>query len=122
MTDEHETAGAARGLDLDVIRELSRECGWTLGEFAEFYLSGTGKQLESLREAIAAGDADEVRRLAHGSVGSSYSARVESMAELFREMEMAAGAGRLEETTAVLDRARIRFAEVSAMLNDALAG
>lgn len=68
MADEHETAVAASGLDLDVIRELSRECGWTLGEFAEFYLSGTGKQLESLGAGIAAGDVDEVRRLAHGGV------------------------------------------------------
>lgn len=48
MTDEDDTAGAESGLDLKVIRELSDECGWTLGEFAEFYLGGTGTQLESL--------------------------------------------------------------------------
>jgi HPt (histidine-containing phosphotransfer) domain-containing protein len=121
MTDEPETEGTASGLDLEVIRELSRECSWTLAEFTEFYLSGTGKQLDRLREAIAAGDADEVRRLAHGSVGSSASARVESMAALFREMEVAAGAGRLEEAAGMLDRARLTFSEVTALLNDALA-
>jgi HPt (histidine-containing phosphotransfer) domain-containing protein len=82
----------------------------------------TGKQLESLSEAIASGDAEEVRRLAHGGVGSSYSARVESMAELFRKMEMAAETGRLEEAAAVLAQARLELTEVRAILNDALAG
>jgi hypothetical protein len=40
MTDERETGRAESDLVLEVIRELSRECGWTFGEFTEFYLSG----------------------------------------------------------------------------------
>lgn len=121
MTDKQRTEGAGSGLDLDAIRELSRECGWTFGEFVEFYLSGTGRQIDNLGEGIRAGNAEEVVRLAHGGVGSSYTAGVDSMAKLFREMEMAAEADRLEEAASVLDRVRRRFAEVRAILNNALA-
>lgn len=115
-------SGANGELDLDAVREMASECGWTLGEFVEFYVSGTGKQIDRIGEGITAGDAEEVRRLAHGAVGSSASARVDSMADLFREMELAAGAGRLDEVAAVLERVRRRFADVSGTLNGALAG
>jgi HPt (histidine-containing phosphotransfer) domain-containing protein len=120
MTDTHGTGEAGSDLDLDAIRELARKCGWTFGEFVEFYLSGTGRQIDSLGERITAGDTEEVVRLAHRGVGSSSTAGVDSMAELFREIEMAAGAGHLEEAASALERVRWRFADVGAILNDAL--
>ena len=39
MTDTHGTGEAGSDLDLDAIRELARQCGWTFGEFVEFYLA-----------------------------------------------------------------------------------
>ena len=65
-------------------RRLARDCGWTLDKLSRFYLDGVRKQMAKMRRAVAAGDEQELYRLAHGSAGSSNLSGVPGVGERFR--------------------------------------
>ena len=103
-------------VDLETVRRLATEVDWTIAELAQFYRAGTERELDGIVQALADGDADEVRRRAHGAAGASATCGIDAMSRLLGRIEVAAEEGRLEDLTDLLAAARQRFQEVLSVL------
>ncbi len=98
-------------LDRESLRDVCAGCGWTPDEFRHFYMKGAGSALRQLNAAVAASDAREVARIAHGWAGSTATAGVVGLVPVLRRVEEAAAGGRLDadalrEIPALLERVR----------------
>ena len=83
-------------LDLQALSDLQASVGGDeefLGELIDDFLGDAPNLLEDLRQAVAAGDAETVRRAAQGN-GRTFGAR--EFADLCQQAEAGAGAGNLE--------------------------
>ena len=58
-----------------------------LRELVDLYLKQTSQQLEELEAAVLAGNAPEVRRLAHSCAGASATCGMRRLVPLLRELE-----------------------------------
>jgi HPt (histidine-containing phosphotransfer) domain-containing protein len=114
--------GLSGGLDWQRFVAVAADCEWSPDEMRRFYVDGTRGQLDELRAALDAGDAASLERLAHGCVGSSSTCGATGMVELFRELEAAAAAGRLETGAGLLAAAAERLEAVDRALGERIAG
>ncbi len=105
-------------LDRPRFDSVAEECGWSRRRLAEFYVDGTRDALAQMRAALAAGSTGELRRLAHGCVGSSATCGVQAMSEQCRAIELAALDGEPAAMDEALDRAERIFGQVAAALAD----
>ena len=103
-------------VDAEAFRAMADECGWSVHEFARFYVNGSRKELAGLAAADASRDLEEVARLAHGARGSSAAACVPAMAEVFSRLEEAATRGARGEVATALAKAGALLEEVLASL------
>ncbi len=88
----HDALSATAPLDEAVwesLRELQEagEPDDLLGELIDLFLTDTPNVCQAVREAIAAGDADGLRRAAHSGKGSSANLGALPLSDLFRELE-----------------------------------
>ncbi|MHC5012742.1 MAG: Hpt domain-containing protein [Planctomycetota bacterium] len=103
-------------VDLDAMRSLARECDFTLREFVDFYLDHATEEIALLGTAIEEGDMQTAARLAHGSAGSSATARISGLVPYWRRVEVAVREDRLEDAAAALAEACACFEDVRATL------
>ena len=96
-------------LDQLVVNLGERE---VVAELITVFLSDAPKLLESLRGAMAAGDAQEVRRAAHTLKSSSAPFGAAVLSELCGRLEEMARIGALEGASGVLDRVEINYEQV----------
>lgn len=90
-------------------------------ELIELYLRSTGEQLMHLQAAIAAYNADEVRRLAHTAAGASATCGIDSIVPIFKEMESNARKGTLDQCEGLRRQAESEFNEIKKSLHQHLA-
>ena len=95
----------ATGGDADLIREL-----------AELYVEDAESQLGTLRDASAAGQLEEVHRVAHGLKGSSASIGATEAAAAFRALEMMGRTGATVGLDEALTAAESAFERARAAL------
>ena len=119
MADEARPDGSEELVDLDGMRQVARECDWTLRELTEMYADKTLEEIERLQEAVEGGQDSEVTRLAHGCAGASAMSCVVGMVPLFRGIEEAGRNGRMTEAAELLDQARQRFRQIRDALEHA---
>ncbi len=103
---------ASRGeapVDLDRMREFTDGDPAALAELVALYFSQTTAHLAKLEAALRAGEASEVRRMAHTSVGSSATCGMRAIVGPLRELERQAQDGRLEGAGEWLAQARAAF-------------
>ncbi|MCK6480879.1 MAG: Hpt domain-containing protein, partial [Planctomycetes bacterium] len=82
---------------LDSIAELGEgEEGDIIAELVYIFSSEARPRMERLRAALAARDAEEVRREAHGLKGSAASIGAKALAEIARTLEEGGRAGSVE--------------------------
>ncbi len=124
LGEEARRSGDGNGLvDLKRARGIASDCGWNLAELAGFYVEGTMSQLKRIgAELEGQRSAETVKRLAHGCAGSSLTSGVTGMAEIFRRIENAGAAERLELAAALLPEIRDRVAEAGRILAEAECG
>ena len=103
---------------LDKIRALSRERGDALVQrVIEAYVDDTPQQLRTLRDAIDAMDAGDVRRIAHSLKSASANVGADALAALCKAMEHLGRADTTEGADAILLDMEQEFRAVCHSLN-----
>jgi CheY-like chemotaxis protein len=104
-------------VDMDRLMEFSDGTPESLRELINLYLTQTRKQLDELRAAVKAGDAGEVRRVAHSSAGASATCGMQCLAPLLRQLEHLGAEGKLDGTLALCDQCDSEFGRITVALN-----
>ena len=76
-----------------------------LRELVELYFNQTTKQFAQIKAAIAANQAEEVRRVAHSCAGASATLGMKRLGQLMRDLEKTGAAGALTEATRICEDA-----------------
>ncbi len=128
-TTPHKTAGSAKptppaqgSVDVDRLNEFCDNDPGQMRELMNLYTGQTDSQLRDLKAAVARGDAEETRRLAHACCGASSQCGIIVLAGQMRELEGAASEGNLEIADKLLTASEKEFAGVRAFLDAYLAG
>ncbi|MCX7867903.1 MAG: response regulator [Limisphaera sp.] len=87
-----------------------------LRELVSLYLQQTTQQLNQLRAAVSAGNAAEVRRVAHSCAGASATCGMRRITPLLRRMEARAEAGDLSELPQLLAQAEHEFQQIQSQV------
>jgi HPt (histidine-containing phosphotransfer) domain-containing protein len=106
-------------VDTAVLGELRESVGDDpefLAELVDEFLADAPAQLETLRTAAAAGDADEARRAAHTLKGTGRTFGAARLASLCQEAETDAGSGNLGAVLTRVDGIDAEWARVHAEL------
>jgi len=84
-------------VDFDRLMEFAEGDLNNLQELVTLYIQQTTQQINQLRTALAAGNAAEVRRVAHSCAGASATCGMRRITPMLRRMEAQAEAGDLSE-------------------------
>jgi CheY-like chemotaxis protein/HPt (histidine-containing phosphotransfer) domain-containing protein len=107
---------------LDQFRELDPAGGLGLvKQIMRVYLDTSPELLRQVEAAVAAGDADAMRRAAHSLKSSSANVGAETLAALFREFEALGRDGQVAAAQPLLDRTRQAYANATAQIRAMLA-
>lgn len=102
---------------LETIRLLPGANGAVLvGRVIAAYVDDTPKRLAQIHSAIQSGDADGLRKAAHGMKSSSANVGAESLAALCKELELIGRAGTVEGADELLVQAKEELNEVLSAL------
>jgi CheY-like chemotaxis protein/HPt (histidine-containing phosphotransfer) domain-containing protein len=104
------------GLDMQRFMELAGGGPENVNELMDIFLSQTSEHIEKLRSALQAGQAAEVRRIAHSCAGASGTCGMNTLVGPLRELERLGGQGQLAEAGAPLAKACNEFANIRAFL------
>jgi two-component system, sensor histidine kinase and response regulator len=120
----HEERESALNLHfLDQFRELDPSGGLSLvKQIMQVYLDTSGDLVHQVEQAIAAGDADGLRRSAHSLKSSSANVGAEKLSGLFRELEALGREGRLADAASLLDEMRQAYTEAAEAIHALRAG
>jgi HPt (histidine-containing phosphotransfer) domain-containing protein len=112
-------------LDADriaTLRELDDGDGTLLPAIADEYERDATRQVETMRAAVAAGDAQALERSAHSLKGASANLGAPVMADRCRDLEQAGRDGRLEGAAAQIDDIESELRRVRDALRQVAAG
>ena len=106
---------------LDNIRALSRDDGDALVQkVIAAYVGDTPRQLHALRQALGEGDAESVRRVAHGLKSASANIGATHLSGLCRELEQLGRSGNVDSGGPLLADLAREFRAVRLSLHAAL--
>ncbi|WP_343028574.1 response regulator [Massilia sp. MP_M2] len=106
---------------LDNIRALSRNNGDALvSKVIAAYVGDTPRQLHALRQALSEGDADSVRRVAHGLKSASANIGAVHLSGLCRELEQLGRSGNVDSGAPLLSDLEHEFRTVRLSLHASL--
>jgi signal transduction histidine kinase/HPt (histidine-containing phosphotransfer) domain-containing protein len=103
-------------VDLSRINDLTDGNADSLRELVEMYLTQTQKQFGQLQEAIQAGNADQVRRVAHSCAGASATLGMTHLVPLLRDLEKLGAAGTLTGAAPICESAAKEFIRIQEFL------
>ena len=112
---------AAARADLGFWRDLAGGDDAAARDLLTLYLEDTSAQISLMVSALAAGSADQVGRAAHACAGSSSTCGVDTLAELFRRLELQARDNRLDALSDTLPLIVETFDQVQARLTRTIA-
>ncbi|NOT69472.1 MAG: response regulator [Methylophilaceae bacterium] len=109
---------------LEQFRELDPLGGLGLiKNIMQIYLDTAGNTLQQIEQALAAGDADALRRAAHTLKSSSANVGAGALSELLRQIEVLAREGKIDEVKPLLPALHQAYAlailEIRALVNEA---
>lgn len=114
-TPKAEAAAAAPALDpaaLARLRALTDSTPGMLSEVVTAFLHDTVSRLETLEKALAAGDAEQLHKCAHGLKGAAAELGARDMTRLCRELESLGRAGSVVGAAELLVRLKQEFSRV----------
>jgi two-component system sensor histidine kinase/response regulator len=122
-TSVGEERGSALNMQfLDQFRELDPSGGLSfVKEIMQIYLDTSLETVRQVKQAVAAGDADALRRAAHSLKSSSANVGAEQLSGVFRELEALGREGRLAEAKPLLDKMLQAYEEATAEIRALLA-
>lgn len=89
-----------------------------VAELVDLFVDDVPPRLESIREAMAAGDPEALVRTAHSLKGSAATLGADGMAELCRQMEVSGRAGEVPRAEGLLESLEAEFERVKRALAD----
>jgi two-component system sensor histidine kinase/response regulator len=113
--------GALNMQFLEQFQELDPS-GGLIRNIMQIFLDSAGDALRQIEQAVAAGDADGLRRLAHTLKSSSGNVGAETLSGVFRKLEALAKEGRLEEAKPLLGVMRQAYEHAARDIRALLAG
>lgn len=108
--------GGKPPVDMERLRELTDGTEAGVRELVNLYIEQTTLQLQELETAIRAGQAAEVRRIAHSCAGASATCGAGGIVPLMREMENQGSKGNLTTAETVCADAAREFGRICAFL------
>ncbi|MCS7091137.1 MAG: response regulator [Verrucomicrobiota bacterium] len=118
---EPESGKTDPAVDFDRLMEFAEGDLNNVRELTTLYVEQTTQQLSQLQAALAAGNAAEVRRVAHSCAGASATCGMRRITPLLRRMEASAEAGNLSELPGLLAEIEHEFQEIQQQLRTWLA-
>jgi CheY-like chemotaxis protein len=115
-------SGPEAPVDMERLLEFTDGSAENLKELATLYLSQTSEQMEQLEAAINAGEASEVRRLAHSCAGASSTCGMRRLVPMLRELERQGLEGKLTNAAEIREAAGREFAQIRSYLEVYMAG
>lgn len=115
-------AGGTGPVDMARLENLTGGDEAQVLELLELYLKETPGTLARIRAALAAGNARDLERFAHNSVGASASCGIVGMVPLMRTLERCGHAGRLDGAAEALAEAEAEFGRVEEFVEAAVRG
>ena len=115
------TPAAEAPVDMERLNEFSDGSADNLRELVTLYLNQTAEQIEQLGSAVDAGQAADVRRLAHSCAGASATCGMRRLVPLLRELERQGLEGKLTTAPEVCGAAKAEFQRIREFLDDCLA-
>ncbi len=117
-----ETATASQSdeeppVDMPRLMDFSDGSMENLRELVVLYVQQTATQMNQLAAAVGAGNASEVRRLAHSAAGASATCGMRRLAPLLRRIEHLADAGDLADTPHLCSEAQQEFQRIRTFLS-----
>jgi HPt (histidine-containing phosphotransfer) domain-containing protein len=106
---------------MDRLLEFTDGSPENLRELVTLYLDQTRQQLGGLEAAVTAGEAAEVRRLAHSCAGASSTCGMRVLASTLRELELQASRQDLANAPGLCREVRTEFERVREFLEPRLA-
>ena len=99
-------------VDIEKLRDLGGGTDEGLMELVDLYLEQTAGQIEEIQSAITAGNADDVRRIAHSCAGANATCGMDGLVAPMRELERMGGDGDIAHAQSHLDQVRTEFTRV----------
>jgi CheY-like chemotaxis protein len=103
-------------VDMVRMNDLTDGNADSLRELMEIFFTQTTSQFTQLRAAIAAGNADQVRRLAHSCAGASATLGMTRLVPLIRALEKLGASGTLTGAAEICENAAREFENIRAFL------
>jgi CheY-like chemotaxis protein/HPt (histidine-containing phosphotransfer) domain-containing protein len=103
-------------VDMDRLLDFTDGNVENLRELVTLYLAQTGEQMEQLETAVRAGNAAEVRRLAHSCAGASATCGMRNLVPMLRELERQGAEGKLTSAVEVRRDAGREFESIRTYL------
>ena len=107
-------------VDMERLLDFANGDPANLRELVELYLQQTAKQLVQLNTALAAGNGDEVKRLAHSCSGASSTCGMVGMVPPLRELERQGNEGLQSNAGKLASDAGSEFQRIQTFLTDYL--
>jgi CheY-like chemotaxis protein len=112
---------AEEPVDMERLLDFTEGSIESLRELVTLYISQTSGQIEQLEAALQAGNAQEVRRLAHSAAGASATCGMRRLVPLLRDLEHRGFENRLDGARELHRRAAVEFEAIRAFLEHYLA-
>jgi signal transduction histidine kinase/HPt (histidine-containing phosphotransfer) domain-containing protein len=111
-----EISAAEPPVEMDRLNDLTDGNADSLRELVEMYFKQTNGQFEQIKAALRAGNADEVRRVAHSCAGASATLGMMRLGQLMRALEKEGAAGALTNATKICEDAAREYSAVKKFL------
>jgi signal transduction histidine kinase/HPt (histidine-containing phosphotransfer) domain-containing protein len=111
-----EISAAESPVEMDRLNDLTDNNVDSLRELVEMYFKQTTQQFDQIKAALLAGNADEVRRVAHSCAGASATLGMMRLGQLMRDLEKEGAAGALTSAAKICDDAAREYAAVKKFL------
>jgi HPt (histidine-containing phosphotransfer) domain-containing protein len=89
-----------------------------VAELVDLFVDDVPARLESIREAMAAGDPEALLQTAHSLKGSAATLGADRMAEICRQMEVSGRAGEMPQGEGLFESLEAEFEQVKRALAD----
>jgi HPt (histidine-containing phosphotransfer) domain-containing protein len=101
---------------MDRLMEFTDGSAENLRELVILYLTQTTEQMDKLHQAVATGNAAEVRRVAHSCAGASATCGMRHLVPLLRELERQGREGKLTTAGDLCEQAGREFKRIRLFL------
>jgi CheY-like chemotaxis protein len=103
-------------VDMDRLMEFTDGSADNLRELVTLYLTQTTEQFDKLQAAVVAGNAAEVRRVAHSCAGASATCGMRHLVPVLRELERQGREGKLIDADNLFEQADREFKRIRLFL------